>query len=536
VFRKISFVYLFFAVSLFGVYDLKFQIASGRYHTVVLNIDRVAYGFGSNFMGQLGDRSGDDKKTPTKVAFNGKMEFLNAAENHTLAIDENNQVYAWGDNKFGQLGLESIESFYTPQKVDFNESVIMLSTAKNHTLFLTQSQKVYGCGDNRLGQLGDDNTTTRLKPKKIDFFDDKDIVFVEAGDSISFAITRSGEVYSFGSNCCGRLGLGMPESKINHISTPQKIDFYGKKIVSISAGSSHALAINEEGRVYSWGDNSYGQLGIASEETNKNIPTLLDYDFVATMVKAKGYFSLLLTKDELLYSFGDNSSGQLGIGYVLTKSYPSLINLKNIVAIEAGLNSSFALDRNGELYCFGKNSKGEFGNGGTESSKLPVKSSFDRSYHINYEQSYAKDIDIYSGWNLIGATFDLPFLQKNILNIYQYDNGRWVEYTLFDDTSKSTESSITRLYTPKGTWINSSINTTMRVVDAKTNQPFLYENGWELAGSDIEVEAKNIGCKYSNNITIYKYKPGYGWLVYKEGAAYDFDKINAFEGFWVNCY
>ena len=117
--------------------------------------------------------------------------------------------------------------------------------------------------------LGGSITGIRPEPAKIDLFDDKHVIKVHAGEYHSLALTSSGEVYSWGSNSNGQLGL---DSVSERYYSPVKIGGI-PKIKALAAGSKHTLLLSEAGDVYSFGGNEYGQLGIGTTQTFVRVPT-----------------------------------------------------------------------------------------------------------------------------------------------------------------------------------------------------------------------------------------------------------------------
>ncbi len=96
---------------------------------------------------------------------------------------------------------------------------------------------------------------------------------VQTGSEHSLALTDSGDIYSWGSNYYGQLGLGTSGSGTNK-DTPQKVTVNGVKFTDIAVGVSHSLALTDTGVLYSWGVNEYGQLGLGTSgtDTNKTTP------------------------------------------------------------------------------------------------------------------------------------------------------------------------------------------------------------------------------------------------------------------------
>ena len=121
---------------------------------------------------------------------------------------------------------------------------------------LLKSGIIYGWGSNNEGQLGDVNNTVRNRPTLIKGNPGR-VIGLSTGDYHILALLESGKVYGWGRNSEGQLGNGNTRES----NRPQLIEAIPDKVVAISAGEYHSLALLESGEVYGWGRNSAGQLG-----------------------------------------------------------------------------------------------------------------------------------------------------------------------------------------------------------------------------------------------------------------------------------
>ena len=167
-------------------------------------------------------------------------------------------------------------------------------------------------------------------------------------------ITDNDIFYGLGSNQFGCCGLGHN----NYVKTPQKINqLCGKSVVQIYNGSSFCLALTSENSIYGWGDNSLGQLGIGySIEDNVFMkPTIIDWSDntkYILQISCGSAHTLVLTSDGMVYGWGDNYYGQIGCGKD-DENVPDIYHLKDlpkIKSIHCSFNQSFALTDNGMVY------------------------------------------------------------------------------------------------------------------------------------------------------------------------------------------
>lgn len=220
---------------------------------------------------------------------------------------------------------------------------------------------------------------------------------IAAGGSHTAAL-QDGKLYGWGRNNYGQTGIGMTtkiSDVMGHPSTPMLINNAPVSLTSISFNQNHSLAVDKYGKVYSWGEDNFGQLGRGDFGRNDCVRLAdcrLDIGAVnniddAVMVAAGYKHNLVLTNNGDVWAFGENSHGQLGYGSTNASSTPVKVDFSNtpqigrIIQISASANSSYALDDKGQLWGWGSNAYSNLGensncqssNGCLEASPLPVK-------------------------------------------------------------------------------------------------------------------------------------------------------------------
>ncbi len=185
---------------------------------------------------------------------------------------------------------------------------------------------------------------------------------VSLGRYHSAAITEDGSLYLWGDNWYGQLGNGTEEDS----ATPIKIM---DNVAAVSLGAYHSAAITEDGSLYLWGDNWYGQLGNGTEEDSATPIKIMDN---VAAVSLGNDHSAAITEDGSLYLWGNNYRGQLGDGTTEDRATPVKI-MDNVAAVSLGSRHSAAITEDGSLYMWGNNGNGQLGNGTEEDSATPIK-------------------------------------------------------------------------------------------------------------------------------------------------------------------
>ncbi|KYN38601.1 RCC1 and BTB domain-containing protein 1 [Trachymyrmex septentrionalis] len=258
---------------------------------LIVTKDKMVYGLGKNVNGCLGIGDKDATLKPQKIeALCGKdiKTFAYGVGPHVLALTKEGKVYSWGSNNRGQLAqcvnkrsalqvisIPTLVQLATPEGSLSMKRIMNIACGSNHSVAITEDGEVYMCGDNHYNQLGDienryfnsPNNEYLFRPQLVnDNLDRKKIVHVSCGGTFTIAITKSREVYSWGNNSFGQIGI---RENYDRRKTPQRVDLKeGLIVVKVVCGIEHTLALTDDKKIYAWGRNDDGQLGIGSKTTS----------------------------------------------------------------------------------------------------------------------------------------------------------------------------------------------------------------------------------------------------------------------------
>ena len=368
------------------------HVSTGESHTVAIDSYGDLYSWGNNEHGQLGDGTNLDKYTPVKMQPMTDWDSTSAGANHTIAINSDKELYAWGNNADGQLGDGATTSRSTPARIGTANNWAKISAGSNHTVAINSDGELYAWGDNADSQLGDGTTVNSNTPTRIGTANNW--LFIGAGFNHTVAINSDGELYAWGNNSYGQLGDGTTTNK----SIPTRIGNETNWSV-VSSRYSHTVAINSDGELYVWGDNSEGQLGDGTYD-NKNNPILISIqDIKWSSAYSGAHYTIAVTSEGYLYSWGKNSEGQLGNGTNVSTNFPALISgieannlfdisagiYGHIVFLPCGFSPPYDPDTYGcaRLYVWGRNVFGQLGEDATDTGEIPPTPLGDNPYWTN---------------------------------------------------------------------------------------------------------------------------------------------------------
>lgn len=342
------------------------------------------WSWGLNTAGMVGDLSTTDRNSPVLVFGRGtRFKNLFYTKTHgvgsrfsTSAIDYLGNVYNWGVNNLGHLGDLSVTPKSSPNLIS-NGSRIYRKTfpAVSSTHFLDVQGNLYGSGGNTAvinqGGLGDGTLVNKSSPTLVVGGNTYRDAFIS--DSTKMGLDFSGNLYAWGGNADGQLGVGDVTSRSSPTLVLGGISWRTASITNVSTGwvgSTYGIA--QDGSLYAWGGNANGQLGVG-DVTPRSSPVLVSAGPWAKVWSDKAInYALAIDEDGALYSWGINDNGELGLGDVTPRSTPTLVSSGPFVDVKTVHNNTWALRDNGEIYSWGLNSRGELGVGDTTPRSTPT--------------------------------------------------------------------------------------------------------------------------------------------------------------------
>ncbi|KAI6657738.1 Ultraviolet-B receptor UVR8-like [Oopsacas minuta] len=258
------------------------------------------------------------------------VKTVECGDHHTAIITDTGLLYTFGGNEHGQLGLGDFSNRREPALVETLRAFICTQvSAFTHTAVVTVCGALFTFGEGERGQLGSCDAKTCPVPNRVNCLKRKRVIHVAAGYSHMLVVTSRGELYSCGWNAHYRLGIR--ELAPSSIAVePTKVLFPGVvRIRKVWAGMSHSLALSEGGELYGWGRNLNGEVGVMGLETEYQITPKCILSVKEPVVQASGGLShtLAVTADGGVYSWGSGAKGRLGHGTTHNKIYPGLIKV-----------------------------------------------------------------------------------------------------------------------------------------------------------------------------------------------------------------
>jgi alpha-tubulin suppressor-like RCC1 family protein len=352
-------------------------LAGGQTVTGVVVAAGDGFAWGGNTSGQLGDGTKTSTATPIRMDLPKGNQVVQIAGGyrHGLALLSDGSVYAWGDNSHGDLGNDSTTESDTPVQVSLPAGVVPVSVAAGvaTSALVTADGDVYAWGANNAGQLGIGSTTDAQVPTLVSLPSGTVVTSVSLGGAHLLALTSGGAVYAAGSNAFGQLG----DNSIAQRTSPVAVHLpTGTQVAGIAAGFVHSLAVTSDGTVLAWGDNSHGELGTGNTTPSPlPIPVSLGVGVAAIAASAGAYDSYALASDGSVLAWGENDRGELGTGDTTEEHTPTAVALPSgthATAIAAGAASGYALTSDGGVLAWGDDTFGSLGDGSTSAEPTPV--------------------------------------------------------------------------------------------------------------------------------------------------------------------
>jgi len=330
--------------------------------TLALKSDGTLWGTGENWAFELGLGHDNEVNEFTQVGSDTDWDNIDCGATFSLAVKTNGALYGAGYNAYGELGFD----WEWPDDKEYIETFTQMGTDTNwakaiggieSSAVIKTNGELWTTGENGHGQLGLGDHTRRYELTQVSGSYNE----VAVGWNHSIVINSDGELKGMGTQRYGPLGTG-------YVTNITKLTLANDETwLAVDCWYAHALAIKDDKSLYGTGYNSYGQLGLGDRTSLRYVYTLINSALSWKQVATGNYHSLALTEDGVIYSFGYNYYGQLGLGVFgsvsIYRYYDELTQVSGSdwAFIAAGSQVSFAIDTDGLLYACGHNSSGNYG-------------------------------------------------------------------------------------------------------------------------------------------------------------------------------
>jgi len=398
-----------------------YQVRAGDNHILAIGWDGSLWAWGRNQYGQLGLGNTNNQNRPTRVGQSADWIQVSGGQYHSLAIRYGGQMWAWGFGGRGSLGLGPTSQGQGPEgqvnlgsviAADPNRPVnvnaprrIMVPHADGwesvsaggsrgvsvHYSTVSVAQRtdgrVFTWGTNTFGQSGLNNITTQWvlwpTPRLVTNLTGT-WTSVDAGRSSSVAAIRDGHLYTWGSSFWGEGGRGhiIASDQPGAAHHPGRVaaPSGASSWISVSAGYNFMVAVDNIGRLWSWGWDNNGRLGRSATDQNRPHPNLVEFQGESPRFTRHGInisqgagHVLAICDNDRLWAWGANGSGQLGNGTTTSTSTPFEVLIggqsRRWRSADAGSNFSIAValsddpDEDGLVWTWGNNQFGQMGQG-----------------------------------------------------------------------------------------------------------------------------------------------------------------------------
>ncbi|WP_242336198.1 MULTISPECIES: Ig-like domain-containing protein [unclassified Anaeromyxobacter] len=319
---------------------------------------------------------------------------------HTCALTTGGSAFCWGRGESGQLGIPiptttcelqtgTFPCSRVPVAVGGGLAFAQLAAGGSHTCGLTNEGVAHCWGNNVSGQLGDSSSNNRDTPVPV--ATELRFVAIDAGAQHTCGLTSDGAAYCWGANDRGQLGTGTTSSSSVPVAvtgghTFQQIAAGGFEVSEPGYRIGQSCALTLTGAAYCWGDNESGQLGIGGRDLTAHpvpAPVSGDIKFVALTTGLASH-TCGVTAAGSAYCWGQNSFGALGNPSVGDSFVPVPVSggLAFVQLIAGGfIGHTCGLTASGKAYCWGENELGQVGDDSTIDRFAPSAVAGDLSFN-----------------------------------------------------------------------------------------------------------------------------------------------------------
>lgn len=372
-------------------------IAAGLESGLVARADGSVWAWGANWSGALGNGgTGGVRLSPVQVSELSGITGIDGGSSHGVARKNDGTVWTSGGNGSGQLGVgvASAGRFaydaLTHAALVSPNSVVAVATGRDHTLALRSDGTVWAWGANGYGQLGDGTAPTN-QPSPVQVGGGTPLTNVQAiatsnGD-FSIALKTDGTVWAWGRNTDGELGNNAGGDSAVPVQVQVQSGAALTGVVEITGGWFHGLARKADGTVWAWGYNGEGQLGTGANGVPRRYAAQATQLAQVKAITAGAFHSLAVRQDGTVWAWGRNDYGELGLGVAGNRHVPGqAVGIADIQSVAAGSSFSLALGGDGTVWSWGYGASGQLGDSTTGTRGTPQKISEGSAWKVGPPQ------------------------------------------------------------------------------------------------------------------------------------------------------
>jgi len=337
--------------------------------------DGTVWGWGINTSGQLGDGSTTTRLSPVQVPGLSGIVAVATSPSHSIALKSDGTVWAWGANGGGQLGDGSFLPRVSPVQAVGLTRVVAIAAGGSASFALKDDGTLLAWGANVSGVLGNGVIGGAAQPTPTAVMNLASVTSIALTFNTGYAVKTDGTLWGWGSNINGQLG----DSTTTNRALPQQIALPGNAQSTAAAPSGqHVFARRTDGALFGWGFNGSGQVGDGTTLNRLTPVNVLTLSQVTRVAGCLNHSLAAVAPNGALFTWGSRLNGELGDGLTTgLVNAPQAVNgltAVSEVTCPAAQTSGFsvALTSDGQVWTWGANNFGQLGDGTTNPRSVPA--------------------------------------------------------------------------------------------------------------------------------------------------------------------